>query len=151
MAEERDTYTVIQWATGSIGQIAIRHFVDNPVFELVGVYVTSDAKHGLDAGEVAGIGPVGVTCTTDRNAVLALDADCVSYAPLYYDVEEMSAILRSGKNLVTPSGFAYPPRATRRRRRASRPRAGRVARRCTAPASTRASSATSSHSRVRGS
>jgi 2,4-diaminopentanoate dehydrogenase len=102
-------YRVIQWATGSIGQIAIRHFAGNPTFELVGVFVTSDAKDGVDAGEVAGIGPLGVTCTTDRDAVLALDADCVSYAPLYYDVGEMCAILRSGKNLVTPSGFAYPP------------------------------------------
>jgi len=106
---DRGPYKVIQWATGSIGQIAIRHFARNPKFELVGVYVTSDAKDGLDAGEVAGIGPVGVTCTTDKDAVLALDADCVNYAPLYYDVDEMCAILRSGKSLVTPSGFAYPP------------------------------------------
>ena len=41
---------VIQWATGSIGQIAIRHFADNPAFELVGVLVTSPAKAGRDAG-----------------------------------------------------------------------------------------------------
>ena len=34
-------YRIVQWATGSIGQIGIRHFVDNPAFELVGVYVTS--------------------------------------------------------------------------------------------------------------
>ena len=97
---DRGPYRVIQWATGSIGQIAIRHFAGNPTFELVGVFVTSDAKDGVDAGEVAGIGPLGVTCTTDRDAVLALDADCVSYAPLYYDVGEMCAILRSSTALL---------------------------------------------------
>ena len=43
------TYRVVQWATGSIGQIAIRHFAENPIFDLVGVYVTSDAKNGADA------------------------------------------------------------------------------------------------------
>jgi hypothetical protein len=108
MSVQARSFKVIQWATGSIGQIAIRHFASAPGFELVGVYVTSDAKRGLDAGEVAGIGPIGVTCTTDKDEILALDADCVNYAPLYFDVDDMCAILRSGKNLVTPAGFAYP-------------------------------------------
>jgi 2,4-diaminopentanoate dehydrogenase len=109
MSSNPETYRVIQWATGSIGQIAIRHFASNPNFELVGAYVTSDAKHDVDAGEIAGIEPLGVACTTDKEAILALDADCVNYAPLYFDIDDMCAILRSGKNLVTPAGFAYPP------------------------------------------
>lgn len=103
------TYRVIQWATGSIGQIAIRHFAADPAYELVGAYVTSDAKHGRDAGEVAGIAPLGMACTTSKDEILALDADCVNYAPLYRDIDDMCAILRSGKNIVTPIGFAYPP------------------------------------------
>jgi hypothetical protein len=106
MAEK--TYRVIQWATGSIGQISIRHFAENPIFELVGVYVTSDAKHGVDAGELAGITPLGVAATTDIEEILALDADCVNYAPLYADVDAICRILRSGKNIVTPTGFVYP-------------------------------------------
>ena len=102
------SYRVIQWATGSIGQIAIRHFVENPIFELVGVHVTSDAKAGVDAGELAGIETLGVAATTDIEAVLAADADCVNYAPLYADVDDMVRILASGKNIVTPVGFVYP-------------------------------------------
>jgi 2,4-diaminopentanoate dehydrogenase len=98
----------VQWATGSIGQIAIRHFAENPIFDLTGVYVTSDAKNGADAGTVAGIDPLGVTATTDVDAILELDADCVNYAPLYADVETMCRILASGKNIVTPCGFVYP-------------------------------------------
>ncbi len=101
-------YRVIQWATGSIGQISIRHFADNPDFELVGVLVTSQDKDGQDAGKLAGIPPLGITATTSIDQILALDADAVNYAPLYADVDDMARILRSGKNIVTPVGFVYP-------------------------------------------
>src|SRR5262245_5162211 len=101
-------YRVIQWATGSIGQIAIRHFADNPAFDLVGVLVTSDDKRGRDAGELAGIPPIGVAATTDVEEILGLEADAVNYAPLYADVEVMARIRRSANNIVTPVGFVYP-------------------------------------------
>lgn len=101
-------YRVIQWATGSIGQISIRHFADNPAFELVGVFVTSEEKQGKDAGELAEIAPLGVAATTSIDEVLGVEADVVNYAPLYADIEEMARILRSGKNIVTPVGFVYP-------------------------------------------
>jgi hypothetical protein len=105
---ETKTYRVIQYATGSIGQISIRHFAANPAFELVGVYVTSDDKAGTDAGQLAGIAPLGVAATRDMGRLLATEAACVNYAPLYADVDEMCRILRAGKNLVTPTGFIYP-------------------------------------------
>src|SRR5258707_1246188 len=69
------TYRVIQWATGSIGQISIQSFARNPQFELVGCYVTSSEKVGRDAGELAGIDPVGVIATDNVDEILALDAD----------------------------------------------------------------------------
>jgi hypothetical protein len=101
-------YRVIQWATGSIGQISIRHFADNPAFELVGVFVTSEEKAARDAGDLAGIAPLGVKATMSIDEALAIDADVVNYAPLYADIREMAQILRSGKNIVTPVGFIYP-------------------------------------------
>ena len=113
MSPNRERYRVIQWATVHRA-IAIRR-ASNPIFELVGVYVTSDAKH-RSAGEVAGIAPLGLVCTTDKQSILALDADCVNYAPLYYDVDEMCAILRSGKNLVRPPGSPTRRRAIPTRR-----------------------------------
>jgi 2,4-diaminopentanoate dehydrogenase len=102
------TYRVIQWATGSVGCQAIRAFAQNPAYELVGVYVTTPAKVGRDAGELAGIEPLGVRATNDVDALLALDADCVHYAPLHADVDDMCRILAAGKNIVTPVGFVYP-------------------------------------------
>jgi 2,4-diaminopentanoate dehydrogenase len=101
-------YRVVQWATGSIGQIGIRHFVDNPTYELVGVYVTSEAKMGRDAGELAGIPSTGVVATRDLEEILALGADCVHYAPLHADLDSLCRILRSGANVVSPVGFVYP-------------------------------------------
>jgi 2,4-diaminopentanoate dehydrogenase len=100
---------VIQWCTGKIGQISIRHFAANPAFELVGVYTTSADKEGVDAGVLAGINPMGVAATTDKEALTALKADCVNYLPLQVDVDDLEALLRSGKNVVTAVGLTFPP------------------------------------------
>ena len=69
-------YRVIRWATGNTGQRALREVIRDPSFELVGVLVYSDEKHGVDAGELCGEPTTGVLATTDREAVLKRDADC---------------------------------------------------------------------------
>lgn len=102
------TYRVIQWMTGDVGQVGIRHFADNPVFELVGVLVHSPEKVGKDAGEIAGIPPIGLRATDDVESIVALDADCVFYAPIIMDTDTVCRLLRSGKNVVTTAGFFHP-------------------------------------------
>lgn len=102
------TMSVIQWATGGVGRAAIQAVRDHPELELVGCWVHSADKVGLDAGEIADAGPLGVPATDDVAEILALDADCVVYAPLLPDPEEVAAILRSGKNVVTPVGWFRP-------------------------------------------
>ena len=99
---------VVQWATGGVGKAAIQGVVAHPDLELVGAWVHSGDKHGRDVGELAGIGPVGVTATTSAEEILALDADCVVYSPLLPNEDEVVALLRSGKNVVTPVGWVYP-------------------------------------------
>ena len=108
MSEPEKTYRVIQWMTGDVGQVGVRHFADSPVYDLVGVLVHSADKVGKDAGEIAGIGPIGVTATDDVEAVVAMAADCVFYTPVIMDTETACRLLRSGKNVVTTSGFFYP-------------------------------------------
>ena len=103
----RQTHRVIQWATGSVGQHAIPAIVEDPQLELAGVWVHSDAKVGRDAGELVGIAPLGVRATNSIDELLALDADCVLYAPLLADLDEMCRILEAGKNIVTPTGWVY--------------------------------------------
>jgi 2,4-diaminopentanoate dehydrogenase len=102
------TLRVVQWATGGVGVAAIRGVVEHPDLELVGCWVHSAAKAGRDAGELAGLAPLGVTATGSIDEILALDADAVIYTPLMADADEVAALLRSGKNVITPVGWLYP-------------------------------------------
>jgi len=105
MAKTNTPIRVIQWATGAIGKISIATFAQNSAYELVGCYVHSHEKAGKDAGELAGVGRLGVACTNRIDDILELDADVVLYAPLLANVDEMCRLLESGKNVVTPCGF----------------------------------------------
>src|SRR3954471_18368551 len=101
-------YRVIQWATGGVGRAAIEGILDHPELELAGAWVHSPEKDGVDLGELVGREAVGVAATTDVDALLALDADCVLYAPVMADPAVVATILRAGKNVVTPLGWFYP-------------------------------------------
>ncbi|MDX1733710.1 MAG: dihydrodipicolinate reductase [Halioglobus sp.] len=101
------TLKVIQWATGGVGRAAIEGILDHPELELVGCWVHSAEKAGSDAGELAGRGPCGVAASTDVEALLALDADCVMYAPVMADAAVVTRLLASGKNVVTPLGWFF--------------------------------------------
>ena len=48
-------HRVVQWATGNIGARSLRGVIEHPDLDLVGVYVYSDAKAGVDAGELCGL------------------------------------------------------------------------------------------------
>jgi len=99
---------VVQWATGSVGVAAIKGVLDHPELELAGCWVHSEAKSGKDVGEIIGVPSLGVTATNSIDDILRLDVDAVIYAPLVANVEEVAALLRSGKNVVTPVGWVYP-------------------------------------------
>lgn len=99
---------VIQWATGGVGRAAIEGIAAHPDLELAGVWVHSPAKVGVDAGELAGIGPLDVPATDDVDALLASGADCVLYAPLLPDEALVCRMLSAGLNVVTPIGWVYP-------------------------------------------
>lgn len=102
------TYRVIQWATGVVGKAALAHFIENPVIDLVGVYVTNPDKVGKDAGDLVGLGQTGILATSDIEQIIALDADCVHYAPLVSDVDMICRLLRSGKNVASVGGPFSP-------------------------------------------
>lgn len=101
-------YRVIQWATGVVGQAALKHFIENPVIELVGVCVTNPDKVGKDAGDLVGLPKTGVLATNDVEALIAVDADCVFFAGLVKDNDLFHRLLRSGKNVVSPAGPFFP-------------------------------------------
>ncbi|MBG0832181.1 dihydrodipicolinate reductase [Planomonospora sp. ID67723] len=109
---------VVQWATGAVGRYSLRSLITRPEFELAGVLVYDPAKAGKDAGEIVGLPETGVACTDEVERILALEADCVLHMPLpasslggdhTVDVETICALLASGKNVITTTGFVYPP------------------------------------------
>ena len=99
---------VIQWATGGVGKAAIECVLNHPQLELVGCWVHSADKNGATSGRSWAPATLGVAATSSIDEVLALDADCVVYSPLIPNDDEVMAILRSGKNVVTPVGWVYP-------------------------------------------
>ena len=101
-------YKVIQWATGVVGSASLKGILRHPKLALAGVKVYSDEKEGLDAGDIIGAERTGVLATQDVDAILALDADCLIYCPMPWNVEEMCRILESGKHLITPCPYWYP-------------------------------------------
>ena len=78
--------------------------------ELVGARVYAEDKHGADIGEIVGRAPVGVTATTDDAAIVDLEADCVLYTPRTARVDDVCALLASGKNVATTAFMFHPDR-----------------------------------------
>jgi 2,4-diaminopentanoate dehydrogenase len=110
------TYRVVQWSTGNVGRHAIAGIVARPDLELAGVWVSGEAKAGLDAGRLAGLGrDVGVTATTDADALIAAKPDCVVYTAMADNrlgdaLEDLKRFLRNGINVVAsgPVFLQYP-------------------------------------------
>lgn len=98
-------YRIVQWTTGNVGKSSVQAIHANPNYELVGLFAWSPDKAGRDAGELAGIDPLGVTATNDVDALLALKPDCVVYNPMWNDVDELVRILSAGVNVVASASF----------------------------------------------
>jgi 4-hydroxy-tetrahydrodipicolinate reductase len=94
-------YRVVQWATGNVGSRAMRRVIEHPGMELVGCWVSNPDKVGRDAGELAGVAPVGIEATNSLEEIVALEPDCVLYMPHVNRIDEVCRILESGANIVS--------------------------------------------------
>jgi 2,4-diaminopentanoate dehydrogenase len=110
------------WGTGFVGKMVIPEIVRHPSFDLVGVGVSNPDKVGADAGDICGIGPVGVAATDDVQALIDLRPDAlVHYGPTAahadVNIRLMAAFLRGGIDVsstamtpwVWPSMALTPP------------------------------------------
>ena len=107
---------VAVWGTGNVGRPAIRAVMAHRELELVAVVVANPDKVGRDAGELAGIEPVGVYATADWQTLLR-DArlDAVVYTA-NADTRgpeafmELLACLEAGVNVVSTAFYPllYP-------------------------------------------
>jgi hypothetical protein len=103
------TLRVIQFSTGNVGQHSLRHVIEHPDLELVGVHASSPGKIGRDAAELCGLSQAtGVIATGDIDALVGLHADCVVYTSQGETratdaLAEVTNFLRDGTNVVATS------------------------------------------------
>lgn len=100
-----DKLRVIQWTTGKVGKHSLRAILDDPRLELAGVYAWSEAKKGVDAGELCGRPATGVLATNDIDELIALGADTVLYTPFEADLEQAIRLLEAGLDVVSTNLF----------------------------------------------
>jgi hypothetical protein len=110
-------HRVAVWGTGNMGSISIRSLTAFPGLRLTGVITSSGDKVGTDAAVFAGLdGDIGITATTDADAVLA-GCDAVAYMASgdirpEEAVADIERCLRAGAHVVTPSLYSlYDPRS----------------------------------------
>jgi hypothetical protein len=96
---------VIQWTSGKVGKYSLRAILDDPRLQLVGVYAYGADKVGRDAGELCDRPACGIKATNDIDALLALNADAVVYAPLHPNVAELIRLLSSGADVISTALF----------------------------------------------
>ncbi len=107
---------VAQIGTGNVGRHALAGVLANPQFELTGVWVSSEAKSGRDAGELAGLDRrTGVKATNDLAEIIAAQPDCAVYNALADNrlpdaLEDYRRLLEAGINVVGsgPVFLQYP-------------------------------------------
>jgi 2,4-diaminopentanoate dehydrogenase len=107
---------VAQIGTGNVGRHALTQLITDPRFELTDVWVSSEAKAGKDAAELAGLeDSTGITATDDLDAVLAGNPECAVYTAMADNrlpeaLEDYRRILAAGVNVVGSSAvfLQYP-------------------------------------------
>lgn len=120
---------VVQWGTGNTGSHALRFLLEDPAFEVVGVWVGRTSNVGKSAAELAGMGSdwtseaPGPRATQDIDALLSLGADCAVYMSAepqgavatkgtdgWESVGRICRLLEAGTNVVATgiSGLIYP-------------------------------------------
>lgn len=113
----RVPYRVIVWATGAIGRGCLTELLRRHEFNVVGVFSYNPDKAGKDVGELIDHAPTGVKITINKDEIFAMEADAVVWCGVLpvdpRGEEAMNAdvvrLLESGKNVVSPSAFHFPP------------------------------------------
>ena len=107
----REPYRVAVVGPGGLGQPSIREILRLPEMELAGVLAFSQEKDGVDAGTLVGMGPCGVTITTDFESFCRLETDAVVYTGRDFGDwradGHILTLLERGHNVVTPLPYHY--------------------------------------------
>lgn len=96
---------VFQVASGNVGTEMIKRIQNHPDLELVGLHCYSPEKVGRDVGDIAGIGPIGVTATGTVDEILAERPDCLTFHGVWPDIALYTQVLEAGINVVTTADW----------------------------------------------
>ena len=94
---------------GNCGGLALRQLINDPRFDLIGVWVSSASKVGKDAGALANLDvTTGVTATDDLDVIIAAKPDCVVYTAMgdtrpREALADVRRLLSAGINVVGSS------------------------------------------------
>ena len=130
------TIRVICMGSGQMGMAALQEVIQRPELELVGLHAYSEWKTGMDAADIVNgakelIGSIdaaknlgfdsgtplektGIPATCSFEEIVAMDADLVIYTTLGAgedlpeNDEQVKVLLRSGKSVITPTGYTFP-------------------------------------------
>ncbi|BBX21058.1 diacylglycerol kinase [Mycolicibacter terrae] len=102
--------------TGNAGRIALRGLIGNPAYELIAVWVSTAAKVGRDAGELAGLDVrTGIAATDDFDAIIGAKPDAAVYCAmgdtrLPGALRDVCRLLAAGINVIgtAPGVLQYP-------------------------------------------
>src|SRR3954468_7101595 len=102
--------------TGNCGSLALKQLVNDARFDLTGVWVSSDAKVGRDAGELAGLDvTTGLAATKDLDAIIEAKPECIVYCAmgdtrLPEAIADVRRILAAGIDVVgsAPGVLQFP-------------------------------------------
>ncbi|AYF76499.1 dihydrodipicolinate reductase [Nocardia yunnanensis] len=96
---------VFQVATGNLGTEMIGRIRNHPDLELVGLHCYSPEKIGRDAGEIVGIGPIGVRATGSVAEIIDARPDVLTFHGVFPDEELYEQVLEAGIDVVTTADW----------------------------------------------
>jgi 4-hydroxy-tetrahydrodipicolinate reductase len=96
---------IFQVATGNVGSEMLKRIGNHPDLELIGVHCYSPDKVGRDAGEIVGIGPIGIRATGTVDEIIAAEPHCVTFHGVWPDLDLYQRVLEAGINVVTTADW----------------------------------------------
>ncbi|KUI29298.1 dihydrodipicolinate reductase [Mycobacterium sp. GA-2829] len=101
----REPIRVFPVATGNVGSEMIGRIRDHADLELIGLHYYSPEKIARDAGEIAGLPPVGVTATETIDEIIAAAPDVVTFHGVFPDLDLYERVLSAGLTIVTTADW----------------------------------------------
>ncbi|MDT5193257.1 MAG: 4-hydroxy-tetrahydrodipicolinate reductase, partial [Mycobacterium sp.] len=104
-APTRAPIRVFQVATGNVGTEMIKRIGTQPDLELIGLHCYTTEKIGRDAGELAGLAPIGVTATGSVDDIIAAKPDVLTFHGVFPDEDLYVKVLEAGIDIVTTADW----------------------------------------------